>query len=62
MDINVSYLSTARLGDEIEIEGKVERVGSNLGFTEVRIWKVDGEGKRGSMVISGRHTKFVKTR
>lgn len=65
VDINVSYLSSARLGDEVEIEGRVERVGSNLAFTEVRIWKVvvatgGGEGGRGPMVISGRHTKFVK--
>lgn len=64
VDINVSYLSSAKLGDEVEIEGRVERVGSNLAFTEVRIWKVEKEGrlegKRGKMVISGRHTKFVK--
>ena len=59
VDINVSYLSSARLGDEVEIEGKVERVGSNLAFTEVRIWKVL-DGQRGAMVISGRHTKFVR--
>ncbi|KAK5655066.1 hypothetical protein OQA88_5965 [Cercophora sp. LCS_1] len=59
VDINISYLSSAKLGDEVEIEGRVERVGSNLAFTEVRIWKVE-EGQRGRMVISGRHTKFVK--
>ncbi|KAK0649994.1 thioesterase family protein [Cercophora newfieldiana] len=59
VDINISYLSSARLGDEVEIEGKVERVGSNLAFTEVRIWKVVG-GERGGLVASGRHTKFVK--
>jgi acyl-coenzyme A thioesterase 13 len=60
VDINVSYLSTARLGDEIEIEGRVERVGANLAFTEVRIWKIDADGARGARVSSGRHTKFVK--
>lgn len=62
VDINISYLSGARLGQEVEIEGKVERVGANLAFTEVRIWKVDacGEGTRGALVASGRHTKFVK--
>ena len=63
VDINVSYLSSARLGDEIEIEGRVERVGGSLGFTEVRIWRVETEGgKRGGMVVSGRHTKFVKVK
>jgi len=60
VDINVSYLSTARLGDEIEIEGRVERVGANLAFTEVRTWKIDADGARGARVSSGRHTKFVK--
>lgn len=59
VDINISYLSTAKLGDEVEIEGRVERVGANLAFTEVRIWKVV-DGERGGMVISGRHTKFVR--
>ncbi|KAK1834987.1 acyl-coenzyme A thioesterase 13 [Podospora conica] len=59
VDINISYLSSAKLGDEVEIEGRVERVGANLAFTEVRIWKVVG-GERGTMVISGRHTKFVR--
>ena len=59
VDINISYLSTARVGDEVEIEGKVERVGSNLAFTEVRIWKIT-KGTRGALVASGRHTKFVK--
>ncbi|KAL2161840.1 hypothetical protein VTH06DRAFT_7624 [Thermothelomyces fergusii] len=60
VDINISYLSSARLGDEIEIEGRVERVGSNLAFTEVRIFKVDAGGERGAVVASGRHTKFVR--
>ncbi|KAL2194623.1 HotDog domain-containing protein [Corynascus similis CBS 632.67] len=60
VDINISYLSSARLGDEVEIEGRVERVGSNLAFTEVRIFKVDARGERGAVVASGRHTKFVK--
>ncbi|KAK1750477.1 acyl-coenzyme A thioesterase 13 [Echria macrotheca] len=62
VDINISYLSTARLGEEVEIEGRVERVGANLAFTEVRIWKVGVDGGRGAVVISGRHTKFVRSK
>ena len=69
VDINISYLSTARLGEEVEIEGRVERVGGSLAFTEVRIWKVNVSGseagqeqQRGAMVISGRHTKFMRTK
>ncbi|KAL2126991.1 hypothetical protein VTI74DRAFT_11501 [Chaetomium olivicolor] len=60
VDINISYLSSARLGDEVEIEGRVERVGGNLAFTEVRIFKVDRNAERGAVVASGRHTKFVR--
>ncbi|KAL5621317.1 hypothetical protein BROUX41_006787 [Berkeleyomyces rouxiae] len=59
VDINVSYLGTAG-GGIVEIEGRVDRVGSNLGFTSVGIWRVDSEGKRGAPVILGRHTKFLR--
>ncbi|KAK3360531.1 thioesterase family protein [Lasiosphaeria hispida] len=61
VDINITYLSSARLGDEVEIEGSVGRVGGNLAFTEVKIWKVEG-GERGGLVAQGRHTKFVKAK
>lgn len=68
VDINVSYASSARLGDEVEIEGRVERVGGSLAFTGVGIWKVvrddhgGEEGRRGDVVVLGRHTKFVRSR
>jgi acyl-coenzyme A thioesterase 13 len=61
VDINVSYLSGARLGDEIEIEGKAEKVGGSLAFTEVGIWKVK-DGARGDCIALGRHTKFVRAK
>jgi len=61
VDINVSYVNTAREGDEIEIEGLVEKVGGSLAFTTVKIFKVE-EGKRGKLVATGRHTKFVRQR
>lgn len=60
VDIHVSYQSGARVGDEIEIEGAVEKVGGSLAFTRVTIYKVDGEGERGNIVVRGSHTKFVK--
>ncbi|KAK0307696.1 hypothetical protein LTR01_005696 [Friedmanniomyces endolithicus] len=59
VDIHVSYQSGAKAGDEIEIEGIVEKLGSNLAFTKVNIYKVEDE-KRGKLVASGTHTKFVK--
>ncbi|SMQ51918.1 unnamed protein product [Zymoseptoria tritici ST99CH_3D7] len=59
IDIHVTYQSGAKVGEEIEIEGIAERVGGSLGFTKVTIYKVE-DGKRGKIVISGTHTKFVK--
>lgn len=57
--INADYQSGAKIGEEIEIEGIADRVGGNLGFTRVTIFKVE-EGERGRIVVSGSHTKFVK--
>lgn len=56
-DIHVSYVSSAKLGDTLTIEGKVHRVGRNLGFTTVTIYK--GEGENQSVVAHGTHTKYV---
>lgn len=59
VDIHVVYQSGAKLGEEIEIEGIAERVGGNLAFTKINIFKVE-DGKRGKIVATGTHTKFVK--
>lgn len=59
VDINISYLGMAGEGDVIEIEGRAEKVGGSLGFTEVRISKVAEGGER-TLIVLGRHTKFVK--
>jgi acyl-coenzyme A thioesterase 13 len=61
IDINVSYMSSAKVGDEIEIEGKVDKVGGSLAFTSIGIYKVQ-DGVRGATVALGRHTKFVRQR
>jgi acyl-coenzyme A thioesterase 13 len=61
VDIHVTYQSGAKVGDVVEIEGIAERVGSNLAFTKVTIYKYESEtGARGKIVIAGTHTKFVK--
>lgn len=56
-DIHISYVSSAKLGDVLTIEGKVSKVGRNLGFTTVTISK--GEGDNMSIVAHGTHTKYV---
>lgn len=56
-DIHVSYVSTAKLDDVLTIEGSVSKVGRNLGFTTVTIYKGEGEDK--SVVAHGTHTKYI---
>jgi acyl-coenzyme A thioesterase 13 len=58
-DIHISYQSSAKDGDEIEIEGRAGKVGGTLAFTTATIWKVVND-KPGPIVATGSHTKFVK--
>ena len=59
VDIHVTYLSSARVGDEIEIEARADKVGGALAFTKIAISKVV-DGVAGALVASGTHTKYVK--
>lgn len=61
VDIHVRYLSSAKEGDEIEIESTAEKVGGSIGFTKIVISKVV-DGEAGPIVASGTHTKYVKQR
>ncbi len=56
-DIHVSYVSSAKVGDTLTIEAKVSRVGTNMGFTTVTIYKGEGENK--SVVVHGTHSKYI---
>jgi acyl-coenzyme A thioesterase 13 len=58
-DIHISYQSSAKAGDTIEIEGRAGKVGGTLAFTTATIWKVVDD-KQGPIVATGSHTKFVK--
>jgi acyl-coenzyme A thioesterase 13 len=58
-DIHISYQSSAKSGDTIEIEGKAGKVGGTLAFTTATIWKVVDD-KPGPIVATGSHTKFVR--
>jgi acyl-coenzyme A thioesterase 13 len=57
VDIHVSYLSTAKEDDILTIEGKTTKVGRNLGFTTVNIFK--GPDHDLTLVASGSHTKYI---
>ena len=56
IDIHITYQSGAKLGDELEIEGVVEKVGGSIAFTRIGIYLVE-DGQRGRVVASGTHTK-----
>ncbi|KAL9106510.1 MAG: hypothetical protein Q9227_008489 [Pyrenula ochraceoflavens] len=57
-DIHVTYVSAAKEGDVLQIEGKVSKVGRNLGFTTVNISKTSNDGRE-SIVATGTHTKYI---
>ncbi|KAF2878019.1 HotDog domain-containing protein [Massariosphaeria phaeospora] len=58
-DIHISYQSSAKEGDWIEIEGTAGKVGGSLAFTTVTISKIVDD-KPGPVVATGSHTKFVR--
>lgn len=58
-DIHISYQSSAKVGDTIEIEGRAGKVGGSLAFTTATIWKIVDD-KPGLIVATGSHTKFVR--
>lgn len=64
VDMHISFIGSAKVGDNIEIEGCVSKVGGSLAFTEATIRKIE-QGKQrgeGSLVATGSHTKFVRER
>jgi acyl-coenzyme A thioesterase 13 len=56
--IDANFVSTAKLGDELEVEGKVLRIGGSLAYTTVMIYKLGKDPP--TVVAHGSHTKFVK--
>ncbi|KAK7552338.1 HotDog domain-containing protein [Phyllosticta citricarpa] len=62
VDMHLSFVSSAREGDVVEVEGRADKVGGTLAFTTVVVRKVV-EGKEREewpVVAQGSHTKFVK--
>lgn len=58
-DIHTTFISAAKEGDTLEIEGRANKVGGTLAFTSVEIRKL-GENGESSVVSTGSHTKYVK--
>lgn len=62
VDIHVTYLSTAKKGDIVEIEATADRVGRNMAYTSISVSRVDA-GKDGKEVLTvvakGSHTKYI---
>ncbi|KAI3746738.1 hypothetical protein L6452_09177 [Arctium lappa] len=55
VEINVSYLDAAYVGDEIEIEAKALRVGKAVAVVSVEF----RNKKTGKVIAQGRHTKYL---
>lgn len=59
-DIHLSYASSARVGDAVEVECWVNKLGRTMAFTSVEIRKKGGDGRGGKKVlVTGSHSKYV---
>ncbi|RZF46798.1 hypothetical protein LSTR_LSTR012021 [Laodelphax striatellus] len=56
VDMSISYLRAAPLGEKIIIEAKTNKSGKTLAFLDVAIKKTNGD-----LIATGTHTKFVQT-
>ncbi|MCJ1434797.1 hypothetical protein MMC27_004167 [Xylographa pallens] len=54
-DIHTTFVSTAKEGDWLEVEGRATKVGGTLAYTTIEIRK-----ETGGVVATGSHTKYVK--
>ncbi|KAH8596390.1 acyl-coenzyme A thioesterase-like protein 13 [Bisporella sp. PMI_857] len=58
IDIHVTYIGGAQVGDTIEVEAKANKVGRSIAFTTIRIYKLI-EGRPGPLVATASHTKYI---
>ena len=56
-DIHTTYISTAKEGDMIEVEARVNKLGASLAFTAVEIRHA---GEDGDLICTGTHTKYIR--
>ena len=57
LDLNVSYMNAATIGERIVCTGRLLRVGRSFGFTEVELVRE----KDGKIIAKGRHTKAFQS-
>ncbi|KAF9947119.1 hypothetical protein BGZ72_010848 [Mortierella alpina] len=53
-DLNISFISGAKIGDKLFINSRCDKIGGTLAYTSVEIKTGD------KLVALGRHTKFVR--
>lgn len=58
IDIHVTYIGTAQVGETIEIEALANKVGRSMAFTTIRMCKLV-DGVPGPMVATASHTKYI---
>ena len=56
VDLNVTYLASAKQGDTLSIKAEVLKRGKTMGYTTISI-----ENQHGTIVAAGRHTKFLSS-
>lgn len=59
IDIHISYIGTAHVGDVLHIEATASKVGRSIAFTTIRISKLV-DGRPGPMVATASHTKYIQ--
>jgi len=59
IDIHVTYIGGAQIGETIEVEATANKVGRSVAFTTIRIYKLV-DGKPGPMVATASHTKYIQ--
>ncbi|KAL6885874.1 hypothetical protein ACP4OV_010135 [Aristida adscensionis] len=55
VEISMSYVDAAAVGEEIEVEGKLLRAGKSVGTVSIDFRKK----KTGKLMAQGRHTKYL---
>ncbi|KAG8157748.1 hypothetical protein KVR01_012410 [Diaporthe batatas] len=58
-DIHISYVASAKVGDTVEVECWLNKLGRNLAYTSMEIRKVVKPGEDKKVLVTGSHTKYV---